>query len=69
MVHQIMLLQIELKSGYIATHITEMASLLHGAVEYAFQGFLHTCHLSQNVQIEASLQYDSAQYASNGFSS
>ena len=39
MVHQIMLLQIELKSGYIATHITEMASLLHGAVEYAFSGF------------------------------
>ena len=39
MVHQIMLLQIELKSGYIATHITEMASLLHGAAEYAFSGF------------------------------
>ena len=39
MVHQIMLLQIELKSGYIATHITEMASLLHGAAEYAFLGF------------------------------
>ena len=30
-----------------------------------FQGFLHTCHLSQNVQIGASLQYDSAQYASS----
>ena len=39
MVHQIMLLQIELKSGYIATHITEMASLLHGAAEYVFSGF------------------------------
>ena len=36
MVHQIMLLHIELKSGYIATHITEMASLLHGTAKYAF---------------------------------
>ena len=36
MVHQIMLLHIERKSGYIATHITEMASLLGGTAEYAF---------------------------------
>ena len=34
-----MLLQIELKSDYIATHITKMASLLHGAAEYVFSGF------------------------------
>ena len=34
-----MLLQIELKSGYIATHITDLVSLLHGAAEYAFSGF------------------------------
>ena len=34
-----MLLQVALKSGYIATQIAEMASLLHGAAEYAPSGF------------------------------
>ena len=59
MVHQIMLLQIELKSGYIATHITEMASFLYGTAEYAFSGFSSHLPVSQNVQRRASLQYDS----------
>ena len=60
MVHQIMLLHIELKIGYIATHITEMASLLEGTAEYAFTGFSSHLPVSQNVQGRASLQYDSA---------
>ena len=57
MVHQIMLLHIELKSGYIATHITEMASLLHGTAKYAFQGFSSHLPVSQNVQRRAALLF------------
>ena len=59
MVHQIMLLHIELKNGYIATHITAMASLLYGTTEYAFSSFSSHLPVSQNVQRRAALQYDS----------
>jgi len=47
--------------------LQKMASLLHGAAEYAPLSF--SSHLPQNLQRRASLQYGSAQYASRGFGS
>ena len=43
MAQQIMLLQIALNSGYNATQLAEMASLLYGAAEYDRLGwYLHS---------------------------
>merc|ERR1719319_1557600 len=59
-----MLLRVALKSGYIATQIAENVMEQQNML---LQVFLCTCHLPQNLQRRASLQYGSAQCASRGF--
>ena len=54
MVHQIMLLQIELKSSYIATHITENGFSPTSSSRICF--LFPTCHLSQNVPHSTMIQ-------------